>query len=77
MSLPSLGDSWVTVCCPCGHQADLEQFRCTPIAGELPRDHYQCPACRRAWKVETGPPRIGWSGMVLPGKTRTVEIPTS
>ncbi|WP_193214968.1 hypothetical protein [Luteolibacter marinus] len=61
--------------CRCGHSADFMEFRTAPVTGELPRNHYQCPACRRAWKIVTGPPAIGWSGMALPGKTSTVEIP--
>lgn len=62
--------------CKCGHEADYEDFQSTPVSGELPRGEFQCPACRRAWTVKTiTPPKIGWSGMVLPGKTAVVEIP--
>lgn len=63
----------MTIICQCGHEADYDEFRKTPLAGELPRDHFQCPACRRAWKLVTvGKPTIGWSGMVIPAKRRVV-----
>lgn len=71
-----VGPSMCSITCPCGYEGDFLEFRETPVGGELPRDHYQCPKCRRAWAVETGSSRIGWSGMVLPGKTRLVEIPS-
>lgn len=67
-------DSMVSIVCACGHEDDFLAFREAPVTGELPRGHYQCPKCRRAWKVETGPPTIGWSGMVLPGKTQVVAL---
>ena len=71
-----VGPSMCSITCPCGYEGDFLEFRETPVGGELPRDHYQCPTCRRAWAIVTGPSRIGWSGMVLPGKTRLVEIPS-
>lgn len=64
-----IAESYVTLHCRCGHEADIDEFCRTPVGGELPRGHYQCPQCRRAWSVRRGPPRVGWSGMVLPGET--------
>lgn len=64
----------VTVTCKCRHTADLVEFQHTPVAGELPRGHFQCPLCKRAWKIQSGPARVGWSGMALPGETKIVDI---
>lgn len=42
--------------CRCGHLADFDEFTRTPIRGELPKGHYQCPECGRAWhRKETTP----------------------
>ena len=70
-----VGPSMCSLTCKCGHEADYLEFRETPIGGELPRDHYQCPKCRRAWAVVRDPATVGWSGMVIPGETRIIEIP--
>ena len=70
----NLGPSMMNVICRCGHEADFMEFRSTPVGGELPRGHMQCPSCNRAWTVKTGKPSIGWSGMVLPGKTEIVDL---
>lgn len=66
----------LTIICQCGHEADYDDFRKTALAGELPLDHFQCPACRRAWKLVTvGKPTIGWSGMVIPPKREVQPVP--
>jgi len=70
-------ESYLTITCKCGHEADFMEFRTTPITGDLPKDHYQCPTCRRAWKIEMTPARIGWSGMPLPGGTQIIGIPAT
>lgn len=67
-------DSMMTITCRCGHEDDFMAFRSAPVTGELPRGRYQCPKCRIAWTVTTGPPRVGWSGMVLPGETQLREV---
>jgi hypothetical protein len=35
----------------------MEQFTDLAISGTLPEDHFQCPACNRAWKRAKGPPK--------------------
>ena len=70
----ALGPSMMNVKCRCGHEADYMEFRATPISGELPSGHMQCPTCRRAWTVQRGKPRVGWSGMILPGESQIVEL---
>lgn len=42
--------NWVNITCTCGHTADMDEFCRTLIGGELPPGHFQCPACKRAWK---------------------------
>lgn len=49
--------SLCNVQCACGHLAPLEQFTDLAISGTLPEDHFQCPACNRAWKRAKGPPK--------------------
>lgn len=44
--------SYCTISCRCGHQATFEEFTSTPVGGDLPRGHYQCPACHFAWRVD-------------------------
>jgi hypothetical protein len=76
-SPPELGPSMVNITCACGHEADFMEFRTSPVAGELPRHTYQCPKCKKAWKVQCGKPWKGWSGMILPGKTEVIRTTTS
>lgn len=45
----------IDVTCTCGHVAPIEQFTERPVAGPLPVDRYQCPACSRAWRLAPGP----------------------
>jgi len=62
-----LGESYCNLICKCGHEADYDEFCRTPIRGELPKGHHQCPRCHRAWTLVTkGKATLGWSGMVLP-----------
>lgn len=66
-----------SVICTCGHEGDFDSFTTAPVTGDLPRNHYQCPACRRAWTIrQTTPPRVGWSGMILPGTTIVEQVPS-
>lgn len=44
-------------CGACGHFADLPAFITTPVFGELPRNQFQCPACKHAFTREH---RQGW-----------------
>ena len=49
----AIPDSYVMLTCAhCGHTADLFDFCKTPITGELPEGTHQCPACRKAWRME-------------------------
>jgi hypothetical protein len=42
------------VSCVCGYSADLEQFTTSPLGGDLPPGHFQCPSCARAWRIVKG-----------------------
>ena len=64
-------------CGSCGHVADLDEFCCTPIFGELPKGEHQCPACgvafRRVmgeWKVY----QVGGTVVGIPGKVELVSV---
>ena len=73
----TITDSMVAITCPCGYAADYNDFTRSPVTGDLPRNHYQCPKCRRAWTIrQTTPPRVGWSGMILPGTTIVEQVPS-
>ena len=64
-------------CAKCGHEADFFDFCHTPITGDLPSGTHQCPACKRAWKMETtDKPQWFDSGLYIPAGRRAVEIPT-
>ena len=39
-------------CGECHEASDACEWRETPITGELPEEHYQCPACMAAFKRE-------------------------
>lgn len=67
--------SGVTITCLCGHTGDFEAFTKTALTGDLPRDVFQCPKCRRAITRRHGPPKVLASGFVLPGEVRLVEVP--
>ena len=69
-----LGENMFNIRCKCGHVNDFMAFRLTPIGGELPSGHYQCPKCGKAWSIQMeGKARVGWSGMVIPPQNRVVE----
>lgn len=43
--------NWVNITCgSCGTVAALEDFCRTPLFGELPVGHFQCPGCGVAWQ---------------------------
>lgn len=60
--------------CACGHTDDFDAFCKTPISGDLPRNVYQCPACRRAVKKTYGPANVYPSGFIMPGPVTMVEV---
>ena len=42
-------DGYCSITCgACGHIDSLDVFCRTPIFGDLPKNHYQCPACHLA-----------------------------
>lgn len=74
----TIADSMVSLTCSkCGHTADFLEFCRTPITGELPAGTHQCPACRRAWRMEAiTEGRWTSSGLYIPPGRRSVTIPT-
>lgn len=74
--MTTFGPSLCNLRCRCGHEADFDHFCRTPVSGDLPPGHHQCPACRRAWTYRpTGPSSVGWSGLVIPPPVEAVELP--
>lgn len=69
---------WMHLTCgSCGHTADLDEFCRTPIAGDLPKGHFQCPSCRTAWQRKQSDYRIvmvGKSPLIIPGKVELVPV---
>ena len=61
-------------CGNCGHVDDLESFCTTPITGDLPRNEYQCPKCRHAFRKSFGKPTVYASGFVMPGPVSLVPV---
>ena len=58
----------------CGHADDLDAFCSTTISGQLPRNRYQCQACRRAVEKRYGEPTVYPSGFIMPGQVTMVEV---
>lgn len=72
-----IGESYCNLTCRCGHTADLDEFKRTPINGELPADTFQCPACRRAWRmVVVKESRWLEGGLYIPPGRQAQTIPT-
>jgi hypothetical protein len=66
---------WMNMTCgKCGHEADIDEFTRTPIAGELPRNVFQCPKCRHAIERRHGQPTVYPSGFVMPGPVMLVPV---
>lgn len=76
--MTTIADSMVSLTCSkCGHTADFFDFCRTPITGALPAGTHQCPACRRAWRMEAlGKGRMTSSGLFIPPTRRAVTIPS-
>lgn len=65
----------ITMSCGfCGRRASLDEFCETSISGPLPRNVFQCPACRRAVRKTYGAPKVHPSGFVMPGDVEMVEV---
>lgn len=65
----------VSITCRCGHQADFDAFRRTPIRGELPAGHYQCPACRSRWTMRpSGPPSVRGDSFIIPAPLALIPL---
>lgn len=68
----------ITITCGhCGQQSDFDNWTRTPVAGELPRGHYQCPACGIAFKRQMGPSTVYPSGLVIGGDVELVPVQAS
>lgn len=64
-------------CGQCGHSADFFDFCRAPITGDLPKGSHQCPACRKAWKMEIAAPgRMTASGLFIPPTRKASPIPS-
>lgn len=74
----TIPDSLAMITCGrCRHTADFFDFCRTPITGELPKDTFQCPNCRTAWRMEiTEPGYRTRSGFFIPPTRKAVQIPT-
>jgi len=66
--------SYCLLTCTCGHTADLDAFTTTPVYGQLPKNTFQCPACRRAIERRMGKPILHPSGWVQPGDMIVVPV---
>lgn len=78
ISKEMLGPSMCNVTCGhCKNTADLMEFCTTEIQGELPSGQYQCPACKRAWKVEKTPIVVTPWGTIRSEPNRVVPMQSS
>jgi predicted RNA-binding Zn-ribbon protein involved in translation (DUF1610 family) len=68
-------DSGMTMSCGrCGETADAEAWTRTAVAGELPRNRYQCPGCGFAFERRHGKATVMASGFVMPGPVTLVPV---
>ena len=66
--------AWLEISCKCGHVDDYDAFTSTPVSGQLPRLHFQCPKCNRSWRVEKkGQARIICGEILVPPDREVVE----
>jgi hypothetical protein len=68
------GPSLCNVSCGCGYTADFERFTQTPIGGDLPPGHFQCPSCARAWRIVKGKITITTWGAIISDSNRIEAI---
>jgi hypothetical protein len=66
-SHPQLEPVYCSVKGPCGHEADLDRF-----CKHQPANHFKCPICGTAFKIEQEPATVLASGFVMPGKKSIV-----
>ena len=64
---------WMNMQCgKCGHEADIDEWVKTPIAGKLPRNRYQCPKCHFAFERRQEPGERYPDGFYMPGPVSLV-----
>ena len=57
------------ITCKCGHQDLFDKFTTTPINGALPKNHYQCPKCKKGWSINhIGKAKVFKDGFVIPSE---------
>lgn len=67
----------ITLSCKCGHVADFDLFCKTPLFGDLPKGHYQCPDCGFAFKRVHSDYQVLRSDSAVtfyPGRVELVQI---
>jgi hypothetical protein len=67
-------NSLFTITCGgCGQAFELESWCRTALGGELPRAQYQCPGCKRAFRVEKTPVVI-YAGKVFNQPNKIIPV---
>jgi hypothetical protein len=61
-------------CGECGQAADLDKWTETAIAGQLPRNTYQCPTCHFAFERVQTPGERYPNGFYMPGPVKLVPV---
>ncbi len=46
--------AFTVTCGHCSHHGELAVFTATPLRGDLPPGQFQCPSCKRAWRIVHG-----------------------
>jgi hypothetical protein len=65
----------ISITCHCRYTADLFDFTHTPISGDLPPGHFQCPKCGIAWRRHESEHRIlraGSEATIVAGRVDVV-----
>ena len=67
--------TWMSITCgQCGATSTIDEWTTTAVAGELPRNMYQCPKCRYAFERRMGKAQVFQSGFVMPGPVSLVPV---
>ena len=67
----------IAVTCKCSYTADLFDFTRTPISGDLPPGHFQCPSCGVAWRRKESEHRIlraGSEATIIAGRVDILPV---
>lgn len=65
-------------CGKCKQLSEFDDFKMTPVNGDLPKNHYQCPKCQHAFSIERkGEAKVFDNGFIIPPDNVIVDQPST